>query len=256
MARLAVALQSLGLKLTQSTPLPDPDPPPPVCSRCRGHGFVRRDVGTDHPDFGKAFVCECMAATFQQRRLARLFTRAELPEEEFGSISFASYRELADGDQDARERVEDWVLHGEKGLWLWGPQGAGKTGLAICAVRERLERQGITVLYRYAPDFFDDLRRGFDRELGGLSSGELFDVVRDTQLVLLDDVGKEHLTAWVRETFARLVDYRWRKHLPTIFTANEPPDSLDERLGPSVASRVKAMCWPYVIEVRSARDLR
>lgn len=229
---------------------PDPD-----CQICGGHGWVRHDVPLGHPDFGKAFPCRCAEPYLRQRRLDRIFGRAQIPDE-FKRRSFATYALRREADQEARAMVERWSQDGEGSIFLWGKVGRGKTGLGICALRHRVEVLGVDALYRYASELFDDIRRGFDRELGGLSSGEIFDAVRETNLVLLDDLGKENLTPWVRETFNRLIDYRWRQHLPTIFTSNEPLDALEARMGEAVASRVRSMCWPNVIELRGASDLR
>jgi DNA replication protein DnaC len=230
--------------------------PRPDCDVCGGHGWVRRNVPTDHPDFGKAFPCACAEPIFRQHRLDRIFGKAQIPDEEFGKVSFSTYALLPDGDQMAREMVEQWASDGEGSVFLWGNVGRGKTGLGICALRHRVEVQGCDALYRYVPELLDDIRRGFDRDLGGLSSGEILDAIRETNLVLLDDVGKENPTPWVRETFHKLIDYRWRHHLPTIFTSNDPLTKLEGRMGEAVASRVKAMCWPNVLEVQGDVDLR
>jgi hypothetical protein len=41
----------------------------------------------------------------------------------------------------------------------------------------------------------------------------------------------------------------------SIFASNQLLVALERRLGEAAASRVKAMCWPHVLEVRGA-DLR
>lgn len=266
--RLALALRAFaGIELRELLPddeeLPvmrDPDGPVPDCSSCNGRGFVRHPVPVGHPDFGKSFPCPCYAPGLQRKRLRRIYGRSEIPRE-FLDYTFASFEELDHADQEARPLVEEWASHGEGSLFLWGGVGLGKTGLAICALRLRAELHGCDVLYRYAPDLFDDLRRSFNHELGGLSSGAVFDVVRSTTLVLLDDVGKEQLTPWVQGTMARLLDYRWREHLPTIFTSNEPMDELEVRFGPALFSRVRSMCSPNVLELlgpglKPGQDLR
>lgn len=235
-------------------PARDPDGPDLDCPHCGGRGFVRHDVSVGHPDFGRAFPCACYAPALQRKRLVRLYGAAQVPPE-FADRSFASFAARADADQDARALVEQWAATGEGSLYLYGAVGRGKTGLALAALRLRAELQAVPILYRFAPDLFDDLKRAFDRETGGLTSGEVFDVVRQTHLVLLDDVGKEHLTPWVRETMERLLDFRWRERLPTVFTSNQPPAALEARFGAALYSRVRAMCGPHVLELQGV-DLR
>src|SRR5690606_16981382 len=52
-------------------PLQDEETEPP-CPRCGGSGFVRRRVPLDHPDFGRAIPCSCVANEQEQERVSRL----------------------------------------------------------------------------------------------------------------------------------------------------------------------------------------
>lgn len=235
----------------------DPDEPDPDCPLCFGRGFLRRNLPVSDRDFGKAVPCGCYAAALHKLRLARLYGRAQLPPGKFSAATFATYRALPKADLEGAAFVESWAADGgNTSLFLWGETGRGKTGLAISGLRERIASRGDAVLYRYVPDLYDDLKRAFDPARGGMSSGEVFDLVRDTPLVLFDDLGKENPTAWVKETFSRLIDYRWRSGLPTMFTSNDPPTVLHERFDAALESRVLDMCGTWVYEVETPHDLR
>lgn len=230
----------------------------PECPQCHGHGYVTRPgANPGDPDFGKVFPCPCSEAMYREQRIRRLFGRAQFPSEflEPGKDSFSSFALRPDGDQEARLLVQDWAEQGENGLYLWGTEGVGKTGLAVCALRHRVEVQGVDVLYRYVPELLDDIRAGFDKDLGGMSSTEIAQTIRETGLLLLDDLGKETLTPWVRETFHKLIDYRWREHRPTVFTSNFPLEELKTRMDGPFYSRVRDMVWPNVLQVRG-KELR
>ena len=82
MKSLEEILKSSGLnvattKVNGGAP-PDPIPEPALdegeelCPRCGGAGFVRKAVRLGHPDFGKAFACDCIADEREDQRLARL----------------------------------------------------------------------------------------------------------------------------------------------------------------------------------------
>src|SRR5450759_4779451 len=43
-----------------------------VCPLCDGAGFVRRALPVDHPEFGKAFPCDCVLREREDQRFARL----------------------------------------------------------------------------------------------------------------------------------------------------------------------------------------
>src|SRR4051794_35238750 len=64
--RLGDALKRLRLQGTTSKlatvgsfPADLPDDDPPSCPRCRGAGFLRRDVPAGHAEFGQVVVCSC-----------------------------------------------------------------------------------------------------------------------------------------------------------------------------------------------------
>jgi DNA replication protein DnaC len=86
-----------------------------------------------------------------------------------------------------------------------------------------------------------DIRRDFDR---GVYDKERWDErLPDFRGVLiLDDIGAERLTDFVAETFYLIVNGRYNKMLPTIFTSNFTIGELSERVGDRIASRIVEMC--------------
>ena len=50
---------------------------------------------------------------------------------------------------------------------------------------------------------------------------ERFDMVKEANLLLLDDIGAEKLSDWARdEVLGVILQYRMEEHLPTFFTSN------------------------------------
>ncbi|MCI0477670.1 MAG: hypothetical protein L0Y55_15610, partial [Anaerolineales bacterium] len=105
------------------------------CPRCHGVGFFRRDVPVDHPDFGRAFPCECKIRETQQSDLADLRQTSGLTH--LPQMTFAAFRSEGIGlPPDKRKNLRDaydatrafaenprgWVL-------LKGGYGCGKTHL-------------------------------------------------------------------------------------------------------------------------------
>src|SRR4051794_15493958 len=78
-----------ALGVAQADENSDSDPPEPPCPICRGSGYVRHDVTRDHPDFGKAFPCECKAGEIvelRRRRFKRLSNPGPLPRLTFDNL--------------------------------------------------------------------------------------------------------------------------------------------------------------------------
>src|SRR5215831_1840538 len=56
----------LVVHATDAADEPEPEPEP-SCPICKDHGFVRRDVDLDDPDFGRAIPCTCRAGEMRDR---------------------------------------------------------------------------------------------------------------------------------------------------------------------------------------------
>lgn len=59
---------------------------------------------------------------------------------------------------------------------------------------------------------------------------------------MLDDIGAEKPTEWVRETLFSLIDFRYQNNKPIIFTSNFHLSNLENKLGKPIISRIVEMC--------------
>lgn len=160
-------------------------------------------------------------------------------------------------DPAARAAAEEWIERyatGERcNLWLSGPVGTGKTGLAWGIV-ERLTRESVdrywsvpedersyephvpAVLVRWA-DLLDDLKSSFDAERRALATGDVADPslvlerAKSVAILALDDLGRERPTPYAVEKLANLVEQRYQRLVPTIVTSNYSTRDLTARLG-------------------------
>ncbi|MCX8127109.1 MAG: ATP-binding protein, partial [Dehalococcoidia bacterium] len=113
-------------------------------------------------------------------------------------------------------------------LVLLGPAGSGKTHLAAAVANERL-KQGHPVFYITSADLLDHLRRASSP--GAETPAEdIFDMVKTTSLLVLDDLNLETATAWGREKVEQLLNHRFNAQMPTVITADRPLEEMDERL--------------------------
>ena len=68
----------------------------------------------------------------------------------------------------------------------------------------------------HTPELIRLIKDSFDSDYS-----ERFDEVMKTPLLLLDDIGAEHLTQWSRdEVLEPILQYRMDHELPTFFTSN------------------------------------
>ncbi len=206
----------------------------PACPHCGGAGFVRKNVPFGHPDFGKAFPCQCVLEETAEERLRRLQRYSNL-----GALTRFTFANLLDrgrstdpSDQErfARALAAAKEFAEEPSGWLafLGPSGCGKTHLAAAVANRCLER-GYPALFVVVPDLLDRLRAAYS-PASQLPYDELFEQVRNAPLVILDDLGAHSATPWAREKLFQLVNHRYNLQLPTVFTVGIPVAELDERL--------------------------
>ena len=120
--------------------------------------------------------------------------------------------------------------------WLTfaGPSGSGKTYLAAAIANRRIDL-GSPALFITAADLLDYLRSGFDDDAPA-PFVDLFDQVRGTALLVLDDLPTRPATPWTQERLFQLLAWRHSERLPTVITLRGDPNRLDEFLLSRVAS--------------------
>lgn len=120
-------------------------------------------------------------------------------------------------------------------LVLQGQNGCGKTHLAGAVANRALQR-GLSVFFAVVPDLLDYLRASFapGREL---PYDELFDLVRNADLLVLDDFGAQSATPWAQEKLYQVVNYRHLAGLPTIVTTDRSWDDL-LAVNPRIVARI------------------
>ena len=114
--------------------------------------------------------------------------------------------------------------------------GVGKTHLAIAVVAELLRSRRIRrAQFEFVPDFLDKIRRAMD---SSEEYGFIIDRAKRAPLLVLDDLGAQKTTEWVREQLLIITNERWGSGLPTIVTQNDNADDCRATLGERAYSRL------------------
>ena len=152
------------------------------------------------------------------------------------------------------EYLESWEENREagNGLYFCGGVGTGKTHLAVAVMNELIRKKRVPSLFVTVPELLDNLREVYNKP--GRNLDEWMDAVQNADLLILDDLGSERVTEWVRERIFVIVNHRYRESLPTIFTSNIGPKDLAQQLGERTASRIIAMCDWIALEGEDYRE--
>jgi len=139
----------------------------------------------------------------------------------FETFSLRSKELTASLREDLRHAVQIAREYAERPSgWLvfTGDYGCGKTHLAAAIANYRVH-QGEQPLFVVVPDLLDYLRASFGPESGS-SYDRRFEMVRNTSLLVLDDLGTQSATPWAREKLYQIFNYRFNAQLPTVITMN------------------------------------
>ena len=85
------------------------------------------------------------------------------------------------------------------------------------------------MLFVNTPDLLDHLRATFNPE-STVSYDERFDQVRNSPLLILDDLGTQSNSEWAQEKLYQILNFRYNAKLPTVITTNLDLESIEIRM--------------------------
>ncbi len=147
--------------------------------------------------------------------------------------------------QKFAEKPEGWLV-------LLGPYASGKTHLAA-AIGNYRTSMGFSALLVVVPDLMDHLRATFNPQ-SAVRYDRLFDEVRTTPLLILDDLGTQAMSPWVKEKLYQLFNYRYNAALPTVITTAGRLEDIDPRIRSRMEDR--RLCRIFAITVPAYRGQR
>jgi DNA replication protein DnaC len=192
-----------------------------VCPSCGGRGWVvELDGGA-----GTARPCFCR----QYDVVPRLIAAAGIPDR-YRDCRLANFRVPA-GERHAQrlqaravaQRYSNDFLdprggftHG--GLLFMGPPGVGKTHLAVGVLVEVIERYSVHGRFVELNSFFNQMMSTFGQ--AGAESQAVLAPLMEVELLVLDELGTQQPTPWIRDVLYLVINTRYTRRLPTLFTTN------------------------------------
>lgn len=216
-----------------SDALPDVRPRCPKCGRPLK--VLRLEIAGRMRDCCCWGSCGCAASAetlerMRPRTKVGAYERAGIPERYRGAEPISATEEAEVAANAARCAAGGW-------LYISGPVGDGKTRRAAL-VAKRLVDDGARVRFVSARDLVES-RYGDAQSLATLMSCDV---------LVLDDLGKEHPSVWSTGVVFEVVDERYRDRRSLVVTTNFAPAELgarissDKQTAMAVMSRIAGEC--------------
>lgn len=195
-----------------------------LCPVCKGTKFVHPLNADGEPDYARLIPCRCAQKELKNKRLERLQAISNLGA--LSRLTFNSllpqgrnkdpqeqqlFRRACDAVKAFAERPSGWLI-------LVGPSGSGKTHLACAVVNYRIEN-GDPAFYITVADLLDHLRSAYNPE-NDIQYDDLYEQVKISPLLILDNLDPSGSTAWARGKLAQLLEFRFNNRLPTLITTD------------------------------------
>lgn len=120
------------------------------------------------------------------------------------------------------------------GFYLYGEKDTGKTYL-VCCVANMLLNAGVQVLFTTVDDLLSKIRESYARRS---SEYDVIELYTSAELVIFDDLGTERYSSrssegisFAQEKFFQIINTRYTREKPTIFTSNYTLDDLVRKQG-------------------------
>ena len=162
----------------------------------------------------------------------------------FWNVTIANIldRGVPDAQKAAWAQVEKYVrnfnknLQEGRGLMFVGGVGTMKTTMAVAILRHSIDngRGGFFIPMSSLLDTLSDMRERHD---GGLLAFE--NRIRNTPLLVLDDLGAEYDHTWVQCKVDAIINERYNRMRSTIVTSNLAPADIRDRYQLRIFDRLK-----------------
>lgn len=239
-----------------------------MCLQCNDTGWIIEE--TDSIEYVKR--CDC----FQAKRKKRLLKDARIPYR-YRHCSLENFEVNIKENEVvkpkwgtnqvslgmAKDLAEDFVKKYpkvEKGLFFMGLCGVGKTHLAVAIIRELITKKGIPCVFYDFRDLLTEIKSTYSSN-SPINESTILRPVLEKEILVLDELGAQKVTEWMRDTLTYIINQRYNQELNTIITSNwldmaeDEEDTLVGRIGYRLRSRLYEMCQVWEIVGKDYRKV-
>ncbi len=139
-------------------------------------------------------------------------------------------------------------------VFISGDVGRGKTVLLASIVKRILKEKTSRVKWISYPEFIITLQNLYKAEHPAVAPDEYIkDIAYYTGVLVIDDLGAEKITDFVRQTTYFILNHREQYMLQTLITSNWNLDKIDGQIDSRVSSRITGMCDCIILTGKDRR---
>ena len=218
----------------------------PACPKCADKGWVG------------SRMCDCLKILCAQEQIKELSKLLDLGEQSFQTFRLDYYSDQPDPRMGKSPRENMSLIldicrnYANKfgkyyfdNLYLYGDPGLGKTFLSACIARV-VSENGFSVVYDTAGNIFAafEAQKFSKDEEDARDAREEVNRYLNCDLLILDDLGCEMVTAFVQSTLYTLINTRLTAARRTVISSNLNPEQMRARYTPQIASRLEGEFRP------------
>ncbi|MDD7516633.1 ATP-binding protein [Ruminococcus flavefaciens] len=185
--------------------------------------------------------CECFRSLCGKLAADELNKSSQLKLSSFNSFSLSYY---SGENYFAMKKILEYTMQyaatfspTSKSILMFGQTGLGKTHLSLAIANVVLEK-GYSVIY----DSAINVLRNIEKEHFSYEhSSEMIDLVMDTDLLILDDMGTEYESQFYNATIYNIINTRLNCGKPSIISTNLDLSGIARRYDKRVVSRIISM---------------
>lgn len=191
--------------------------------------------------------CSKKIATEQLEEKRRLIKSLHMPREILNATMDHLYIDAS--RKEAIKAIDQFLQAAEKGLprrgiYFAGPFGVGKTYF-LGAIANALQQLNISSTLIYMPEFVRMIQSAIEDN----TVQEKIAVFKEAEVLMLDDIGAENLSAWFRdEVLGAILQYRMMENLPVFFTSNYTMEQLETVLAKTTRGEIEKVKAGRIME--------
>ena len=204
------------------------------CPMCKDRGYINGHRCDCFNDLLGKFSVEQLNSNSQMKLYSfDTFSLNYYPNSESNGLnSYIKMQEIYSYCKDYAKNFSQ----SSRSIFMLGLTGLGKTHLSLSIAKEVIEKG-----YNVAYDSIVNYLRIIEKEHFGRANTDTFQLLLNTDLLILDDLGSEYESSFYVSTVYNIINTRLNKGLPTIINSNLTPAELQKRYDDRIVSRLLAM---------------